>query len=81
MKKLMITGALLGYCLGLVLGLLQQSSWPSILWRASVACFVSAVLMRWWGQMWVKSWQIACYQKLVANQEAARQAKKSQSKP
>lgn len=75
MKKLMITGALLGFGLGLLLGLVQGSSWPSIIWRSSVACFVSGILLRWWGKVWMDCWQKSIFEKMAAAEEAERQAK------
>lgn len=41
--------------MGLVLALSQQAEWPSVLWRASIAAYLSGLMMRWWGRMWVKS--------------------------
>jgi hypothetical protein len=72
MKKLMITGGLLGFVIGISFGLLQQSGWPSILWRASVAAFGSGLLMRWWGRIWVRSLQQA-YQDRRAAESATEQ--------
>jgi hypothetical protein len=66
MKKLMITGGLLGFVIGISFGLLQHSGWPSILWRASVAAFGSGVLMRWWGRIWVRSLQQAYQERHAA---------------
>lgn len=55
MKKLMILGGLLGFLIGLVFGLVQGSSWPSIVWKASVATLLAGLLVRWWGRIWVRS--------------------------
>ena len=55
MKAMMILGGLLGFVMGLVLALSQQAEWPSVLWRASIAAYLSGLMMRWWGRMWVKS--------------------------
>lgn len=55
MKKLMILGGLLGFSIGLGFGLAHGSSWPSVLWRASVASFCAGWLSRWWGGIWVRS--------------------------
>jgi hypothetical protein len=53
MKRLMILGALIGFSSGVIFGLLQGSPWPEVLWRASVACFASSYLFRWWGRVWL----------------------------
>lgn len=55
MKKLMILGAILGFSAGTVLGLVQGSPWPDVLWRASIVCFASSYLFRWWGRVWLSS--------------------------
>ena len=55
MKAMMLLGGLLGFVMGLVLALSQQAEWPSVLWRASIAAYLSGLMMRWWGRMWVKS--------------------------
>jgi len=55
MKKLMILGAILGFSAGLVFGLMQNSPWPDVLWRASIVCFASSYLFRWWGRVWLRS--------------------------
>ena len=55
MKLLMILGGLIGLIIGIVFGIVQESRWPSILWRASIAAYIAGMLMRWWGRVWVKS--------------------------
>ena len=54
MKQLMILGGLAGFLIGLGFGWLNQSPWPSVLWRALVVTYLAALLMRWWGQVWVQ---------------------------
>ncbi len=53
MKKLMLMGCLLGFLIGTGTGVAQNSPWPSILWRASVAAVIAGFLLRWWGQAWI----------------------------
>lgn len=53
MKLLMITGGLLGFGIGLTLGWVRESSWPTILWRASLGACLGGLLLRWWGRQWV----------------------------
>jgi hypothetical protein len=48
----MITGGLVGFLIGLIFGLAEQSAWPSILWRASVGAVIAGLLLRWWGSIW-----------------------------
>jgi hypothetical protein len=68
MKKLMIFGALLGFSSGVLLGLLQGSPWPEILWRSSIVCFITSYLFRWWGRVWLRSLQQAQLERLRANE-------------
>lgn len=70
MKKFMITGGLVGFLIGLVFGLIQQTSWPAILWRASVAAFCAGLLMRWWARIWVRSVEQAYQDRLAAMPKA-----------
>jgi len=65
MKKLMITGGLIGFVMGVSIGLAQHSSWSSILWRASVAALAAGYLLRWWGQVWINGLNEAYQQKLA----------------
>ena len=66
MKKLMITGGLVGFLIGIATGLAQHSSWSSILWRASVAALAGGYLLKWWGGVWMKSLAEAYQEKLAA---------------
>ena len=64
MKKLMIAGALIGFLTGILFGLSQGTSWPDILWRSSVACFVASLLFRWWGRVWLQALRQAQAEKM-----------------
>jgi hypothetical protein len=55
MKALMILGGFTGFALGVVLGLIKDSSWPTILWRSSVAALAGGILFKWWGFIWMNS--------------------------
>jgi hypothetical protein len=55
MKLTMIFGGFLGFGLGLIFSWAQGSSWPSMIWRASVAALVAGVLLRWWGRLWLQA--------------------------
>jgi hypothetical protein len=52
MKSLLLVGGLLGFGVGMTVSLMQADSWPTTLWHGSLAAYVSAMLMRWWGQAW-----------------------------
>jgi hypothetical protein len=54
MKKLMVTGAMLGFGGGILLGILTEgATWPGIIWRASVSAFGAGLLIRWLGRVWI----------------------------
>lgn len=55
MKLTMILGGFLGFGIGLFLSWVQGSSWPSMVWRASVAALATGVLLRWWGRLWIEA--------------------------
>ena len=50
----MILGGLIGFLIGICFGIAQGSAWPKVLWRASVAALLAGLLLRWWGQVWIK---------------------------
>jgi hypothetical protein len=80
MKKLMIMGGLLGFLIGITVGLAQNSSWPSILWRSSAAALAAGFLLRWWGSVWMNNLAEAYQQKLAAA-EAQRNQQRLANKP
>lgn len=55
MKALMILGAIVGFLIGVGLGLATGCSWSTTLWRACAAALGTAVLTRWWGGIWLSS--------------------------
>jgi hypothetical protein len=55
MKLLLLTGGLMGFGIGLGLGLVHEQSLPHALMHACVALNVGALLMRWWGRVWMKA--------------------------
>ncbi|MFO1497075.1 MAG: hypothetical protein U1G07_01535 [Verrucomicrobiota bacterium] len=74
MKKFMIAGGLLGFAIGLVFGYVQNSSWPLMIWRASVASVCGGLLLRWWARVWVNSLHEIYQQKLAAEAKLAEAA-------
>lgn len=55
MKSLLLTGGLLGFGIGLLLSLLQETPWPASLWHACLAAYLTAFIMKWWGGAWRKN--------------------------
>lgn len=80
MKPLMILGGLLGFGIGVSVGLVQQSDWPSILWRSALAAYGAGMLMRWWGGVWLKGLNEVGEERLAAARARAAEAeRKAQS--
>jgi hypothetical protein len=63
-------GAFVGFSSGLLLGTLQGATWPDTLWRASVACFVTSYLFRWWGRAWLHALREAQQERLDSLDQA-----------
>lgn len=59
MKLLLLMGGLLGFAIGIGFGLVHEQSLPSALVHACVALYIGAMLMRWWGRVWIKALQDA----------------------
>lgn len=79
LKPLLVLGAFLGFLSGVLLGLLNHSDWPAILWRASAAALVLGVLLRWWGRCWADCLRVA-QQERFAVLMAQRQEQKEKEK-
>ena len=47
----------MGFGIGFGLGLVHEQSLPHALMHACVALYVGALLMRWWGRIWIKALQ------------------------
>jgi hypothetical protein len=69
MKLLMLTGAFLGFGIGVGFSWAQRSAWPDVLWRAGVAAYLGGLLLRWWGRLWMKGLREVCEARMA---EAAR---------
>jgi Na+-driven multidrug efflux pump len=54
MKSYMILGSVVGFLIGAGFSLAGDCSWSTALWRASVASLVGALLVRWWGRVWLQ---------------------------
>ena len=65
MRSLLLLGAIIGFIIGLLFGLADNGVWPSALWRASSAALVAAILMRWWGRVWVRALREAAERRLA----------------
>jgi hypothetical protein len=76
MKKLMVTGGMLGFSSTVLIGMLDVGvAWPGILWRASVAALVTGLMFRWLGRVW-----ISCIQQLQEERIAAAKHSKQEQR-
>jgi hypothetical protein len=72
MRTLMLIGAMIGFCLGIALGLVGRAQWPTMLWRASAGAAALGWLMLWWGRVWTRGLRASLEQRR-AQEAAARQ--------
>lgn len=63
MKLLMLMGAVLGFGVGFGFSLVQESSWPSVVWRACAAAYAAGLVLRWWGRRWEANLRVALIEK------------------
>ena len=59
MKFLLLIGGLMGFVIGFLFNWSEENSWPTCLWHACLAAYLTALLMRWWGGAWRKNLQAA----------------------
>lgn len=76
MKSLMILGGLVGFGIGVSVGLLQHGNWSSILWHAAVAAYGAGWLMRWWGRVWLQGLKEVGEERLAAARAKAAEAER-----
>ena len=55
MKLLLLIGGLIGFGIGMGLGLVREQSLSTALLHACIALYIGALLMRWWGRVWIKA--------------------------
>lgn len=74
MKVLMLTGAVIGFLLGIGLGIAGEVNWPSVFLRAAFAAVGLGLLMRWWGGVWLRGVQASHEQRCLAEAVARQQS-------
>lgn len=75
MKALMILGSVIGFAVAAGFGMANGSSWPNLLWHASVAALVTAILTRWWGRVFFSGLNDAIEQRRHALKNPAPETK------
>ncbi len=66
MKMMMLTGAALGFGVGVAFSLLRQSPWPTVVWQACVAAYVAGLMFRWWAGHWMRNLRLSLSEKHAA---------------
>ena len=81
MKALMLMGGAMGFGIGLIFSWAQKSSWPSSLWHACLAAYITGAMMRWWGNAWLKQLKQSLLERQAAAEaaEAAAESKATKS--
>jgi hypothetical protein len=51
----MMLGAIVGFLIGIGFGMAANSPWPATLWRSCAAALIAALLVRWWGRVWLRN--------------------------
>ena len=54
MKRMMLTGAMVGFTGGFGVAWLREVPVQDAFWHACVAAYVVGMLMRWWHGVWVR---------------------------
>ena len=54
-RIMVLLGAFVGFAVGIGFGLARQGDTKWIFLKACVAAYLAALLMRWWGRLWIKS--------------------------
>jgi galactitol-specific phosphotransferase system IIC component len=70
---LMLSGTMIGFLLGIGLGLAGRADWPSVFLHATAAAAAVGWLMRWWGGVWLRGLRTSCEQRRLAEALARQQ--------
>lgn len=81
MKLLVLIGGIVGFAVGLVSGVLAGCSWPTTIWHACLATCVAALLVRWWGRIWIQSLKQSYREHIAALAHQPQQPALTHSKP
>lgn len=81
MKLLVLIGGFAGFAIGIVFGLLAGSSWLMVIWHACLATYLSALLVRWWSQVWMRNLQQSCRERIATSSNQPRPPTLPQVKP
>lgn len=54
MKSFMILWAIIGFLIGIGFSLNDNCPWGTAFWRGCAAALLTAILARWWGNVWLE---------------------------
>jgi hypothetical protein len=74
MKMLLLTGTVIGFLLGIALGLAGRSEWPTTFLHATAAAIALGLLMRWWGGVCLRGLWASHEQRRLAEAVARQKA-------
>ena len=66
MKRMMLTGAMVGMGMGFGLGWVRQIPLAEAFVHGCVAAYCGGLLMRWWGRIWFRGLREAYEERLAA---------------
>lgn len=80
-RTLMLLGALTGFAIGIGFGLARQGDSKWIFLKACVAAYLAALLMRWWGRIWIRSIREMHQEQSQLEEATADESQKTESNP
>jgi hypothetical protein len=81
MKLLTILGALIGFSVGVGVGMARANEWSGIFWRATLSAVAAGLLLRWWGHLWLQCWDTANKERAAEAAKAAAPAPAPETRP
>jgi len=66
MKRMMLTGAIIGFACGFGLGWAREAPLEDAFLHACLAAYGGGALMRWWGRNWERSLRESCEERQAA---------------
>ncbi len=80
-KTLMLLGALTGFGIGIGFGLARQGDSKWVFLKACIAAYIAALMMRWWGRIWIRSIKEMHQEKRAVDEARQEDTPTSESNP